>query len=330
MDLRQLRYFVTLAEEKHFGRAAQRLSLSQPPLSYAIRQLEEELGAALFTRTSRHVALTPAGAALQREAEALLQRAEEARTLVQEIAAGKEGRLRVGFVGSMLYRALPRILGDFQARSPRIELVLRELNSVEQAAALRRDEIDIGFIHARAAPGGLDGFAYHAEPFVACVPAGHAQASRAGGRRRLSLIRLQHEAFILFSRDVSPDYYQSIVATCLDAGFLPQVKHEVRHWLSVVSLVAQGMGVALVPRSLARSGLAGAAFLPIREGKVLSETWCVWRPARTDRQMVSEFLAVARSYVGRVETSPPRAAAGQKRVKDDGKLRSSSSISPSR
>ncbi|HEX7966964.1 MAG TPA: LysR substrate-binding domain-containing protein [Stellaceae bacterium] len=303
MDLRQLRYFAVLAEEKHFGRAAQRLSLSQPPLSHAIRQLEEELGAPLFARTSRHVALTPAGVALQREAQALLQRAEEARTLVQEIAAGRRGRLRVGFAGSMLYRALPQILRDFHARAPGIEIVLRELNSAEQVAALHHDEIDIGFIHARAAPAGLEGFAYHAEPFVACLPAGHVEAVRADGRRRVRLSKLEHEAFVLFSRKVSPDYYESIIATCLDAGFLPQVKYEVRHWFSVVSLVAQGMGVALVPRSLAKSRLAGAAFVPIPEGKVLSETWCVWRAAGTDPPTLDQFLAVVRSYVGRVETS---------------------------
>src|SRR5262245_8350449 len=117
MDLRQLRYFTVLAEETHFGRAARRLSISQPPLSQAIRQLEEELGAKLFNRTSRHVALTAAGTALQREARALLRRAEETRTLIKEIAAGKRGRMRVGFAGSMLYRGLAQILDGFRERA---------------------------------------------------------------------------------------------------------------------------------------------------------------------------------------------------------------------
>ena len=118
MDLRKLRYFSVLAEEKHFGRAAQRLALSQPPLSLAIRQLEEEIGARLFDRTSRNVSLTAAGVALQREAQVLLRRTEETRALVKAVADGKEGRLRLGFVGSMLYRGLPRILETFQAASP--------------------------------------------------------------------------------------------------------------------------------------------------------------------------------------------------------------------
>lgn len=157
MDLRKLRYFSVLAEEKHFGRAAQRLSLSQPPLSLAIRQLEEEIGARLFERTSRNVSLTAAGVALQREAEVLLRRTEETRLLVKAIADGKEGRLRLGFGSSMLYRGFPRILDAFQAASPDIELSVQELNSTEQVEALQRDEIDLGFIHGREVPDHLDG-----------------------------------------------------------------------------------------------------------------------------------------------------------------------------
>ncbi len=289
MDLRKLRYFSVLAQEKHFGRAARRLSLSQPPLSLAIRQLEDEIGAKLFERTSRNVSLTAAGVALHREADLLLRRAEETRTLVKAIADGKGGRLRLGFAGSMLYRGLPNILDSFHKASPGIELSLQELNSTEQIEALHRDEIDLGFIHGRGTPEQLDGFRYHAEPFVACVPAGHACASA----RTLSLARLQHEDFVLFSRNVSPDYFQSIIATCLADGFMPNVRHEVRHWLSVVSFVANGLGVALVPRTLKSSNLAGAVFVPIRQSNILSETWCVWKTGAT-RPALDNLLEAAR------------------------------------
>lgn len=291
MDLRKLRYFSVLAEEKHFGRAAQRLSLSQPPLSLAIRQLEEEIGAKLFERTSRNVSLTAAGVALQREAQVLLRRTEETRVLVKAIADGKEGRLRLGFAGSMLYRGLPKILAAFHAASPDIELSLQELNSTEQVEALRRDEIDLGFIHGRGTPKQLDGFRYHAEPFVACVPEGH----RCAGARTLRLSRLKDEQFVLFSRNVSPDYYQSIIATCLSAGFTPHVRHEVRHWLSVVSFVANGLGVALVPRSLKTSHLAGAVFVPLPEAKILSETWCVWKDGGPQRPALDTLIQAART-----------------------------------
>ncbi len=291
MDLRKLRYFSILAEEKHFGRAAQRLSLSQPPLSLAIRQLEEEIGAKLFERTSRNVSLTAAGVALQREAQVLLRRTEETRVLVKAIADGKEGRLRLGFGSSMLYRGFPKILDAFQAASPDIELSVQELNSAEQVEALQRDEIDLGFIHGREVPDHLDGFRYHAEPFVACVPRDHPCA----GARTLRLSRLRDDEFVLFSRNVSPDYYQSIIATCLSAGFSPRVRHQVRHWLSVVSFVANGLGVALVPSTLKASNMAGAVFVPIQEAKILSETWCVWKSGGPQRPALDTLIQAART-----------------------------------
>jgi len=273
VDQRKLRYFLVLAEEMHFGRAAHRLSLSQPPLSLAIRQLEDEIGAKLFERNSRNVSLTVAGLALQREAQVLLRRTEETRVLVKAIADGKGGQIRLGFGGSMLYRGLPKIVEAFRQRSPSTEVRVQELNSNEQLEALNRDEIDFGFIHDRAAPPGLEGFCYHSEPFVACVPGAH----RCAKARTLELSRLKQDDFILFARSGSPNYYQSIIATCLAAGFNPNVRYEVRQWMSVVSFVANGMGVALVPQSLRLSNVSGAAFVAIQKSKVVSETWCVWR-----------------------------------------------------
>lgn len=272
MDLRKLRYFSVLAEEKHFGRAAQRLALSQPPLSLAVKQLEAELGAKLFERDSRNVSLTPAGEALRREALVLLRRADEARLLVKAVSEGKGGRLRVGFVGSMLYRGLPDIIATFKATSPTTELLLRELNTVEQVAAFARDEIDLGFTFGRGTPEGLQGFRYHSEPFVACLPAGHKYASA----KRIALARLQHEEFIFFARDISPDYHQSIVAACLSAGFAPNIRHEVRHWMSVVSFVAHGIGVSLVPSTLTSSNVSNVVFVPLSDATMRSDTWCVW------------------------------------------------------
>jgi DNA-binding transcriptional LysR family regulator len=295
MDLRQLRYFIALAEEKHFGRAAKRLSLSQPPLSHAIRQLEEELGAVLFERTSRRVALTPAGTALLREAQAILQRTANARALVHDIARGRRGRLRIGFSGSMIYRGLPQILAELRVRSPDIEVELQEMNSAAQVEALRHDEIHVGFIHVREAPEGLDGDRYHSEPFVACLPSAHAVAA---GRSTapLRLTDLRNEDFILFSRHVSPEYYESIIAICLEAGFLPKVRFEVRQWLSIVALVGNEAGVALVPRALARSEIAGVRFVPLPRSTIQSETWCVWRDDDEGGAIRSAFLEQVRAH----------------------------------
>ncbi|WP_082512691.1 LysR family transcriptional regulator [Afipia sp. Root123D2] len=290
MDMRKLRYFSVLAEEKHFGRAAARLSLSQPPLSLAIRQLESEIGAKLFERDSRNVSLTPAGDALQQEAIFLLRRAEESRLLVKAISEGKGGRLRIGFSGSMLYRGLPNIISAFKTASPTTELLLRELNTVEQISAFGRDEIDLGFTFGRAIPEELEGFHYHSEPFVACLPAGHRYASA----KRISLTKLENEEFILFTRDVSPDYHQSIVAACLAVGFAPKIRHEVRHWLSVVSFVAQGIGVSLVPASLAKSNVSNVFFVPLSDARLYSETWCVWNPEGSAGVSIRNAIDAAR------------------------------------
>ncbi|HEX7749682.1 MAG TPA: LysR family transcriptional regulator [Bordetella sp.] len=276
LEPRLLRYFIAVAEERHFGRAAQRLHISQPPLSYAIRQLEELLGASLLERTSRHVALTEAGRVLYREAQGLLRQADEVGRLVRRVDAGLRGRLRIGFVGSMLYRGLPALLAALHAELPDVEHVLSEINSHDQIEAVRRGELDLGFIHANPVPREVGVRDLVAEPFVVCLPETHALA----GRRRLDLKALSGEEFIMFAQEASPSYYATVMSLCVGAGFVPAVRHEVRHWLSVAALVSQGLGVSIVPACLARSGLAGTRFIAFaHEARSVSQV--VWRQADT-------------------------------------------------
>jgi DNA-binding transcriptional LysR family regulator len=296
MDLRQLRYFTALAEEKHFGRAARRLSLSQPPLSQAIKQLEAELGVTLFHRTSRHVSLTEAGTVLYREASAIMRRTSDAETLVRDVARGRRGRLRVGFSGSSVYRGLPAILNAFRARFPDVEIGLREMNSLEQIEALQHDEIDVGFPLGRGPTAGLDGFRYMSEPFVLCLPRSRLGSLGADEREPVDLSLLAGEEFILFARDVSPAYYESIVALCVGAGFAPIVRFEVRQWLTIVALVAHGLGIALVPKAMMSSGLSDVAFRTIASTSVQSEAWCVWRAAETLAPTIGEFVEEVRRH----------------------------------
>ena len=289
MEFRHLRYFLALAEELHFGRAAQRLAITQPPLSLNIQQLEASVGARLFERDSKGVRLTAAGLAFRESAQALLAQAEQARLLARGIDAGALGRLRVGFVGSVLFRGLPQWLAGYRAEHPGIEVTLAELNSQEQIDALVRDELDLGFVHTRRVPVLLQTAPVHTDAFMACVPAEHALARK----RKVSLLQLRDEAFVLFSRKASPDYYTRIVDMCAALGFYPNVRHEVRHWLSVVSLVAQGIGVSVVPAPLQRSGMAGAAFRPLLEDTPPSEVHAAWKagaelPAR--RQFLQRVL----------------------------------------
>ncbi len=277
LEFRHLRCFLVLADELHFGRAAQRLAMTQPPLSVNIRQLEDAVGTQLFERGTRGVKLTAAGQAFRAPAQALLEGAREACETARQVGAGAIGRLRVGLVGTMLYRGLPQWLQRFGHTHPGIEVALVELNSQQQLDAVTRGELDLAFVLGRRVPEGLQSRTVFTESFVACLPAGHAAAPSAKGRRKaLPLAALRDEAFILFSRSVSPDYHAQIVEMCAAAGFYPRVRHELRHWLSVVALVSQGMGVAVVPAPLQRSGLAGAAFRPLAGTAASFEVRCVW------------------------------------------------------
>ncbi len=299
MELRHLRYFLALAEELHFGRAAQRLSMSQPPLSVAIQQLEASVGARLFLRNSKSVQLTAAGQALVPEARALLAQAHEALQHVRDVDLGQAGSLRIGFVGAMLYRGLPQMLQAFQASHPRLRLELRELSSAEQLAELARDRLDVGFAHTALVPPGLQHILVASQPLVACVPGTHPLAQRPDPARPIELAQLAGEPLALVSRDVSPDYHDRILALCAQAGWAPQVRHELRHWLSVVSLVSQGMGVALVPEALQRSGLAGAVFVPLTQDTPPYETRCLWRAQREGgtHTALAAFLEAVRGHV---------------------------------
>ena len=290
MEFRHLRYFLALAEELHFGRAAQRLSISQPPLSLNIQQLEASVGARLFTRNSRGVQLTAAGQAFVPAARALLAQAGAAMREAREVAQGQAGELQIGFAGTLLYCGLPQVLQRFQASHPRLRLALRELSSSEQLAELVRDRLDVGFVHTPRVPPGFEQVLVASQPLVVCLPAEHALASK----RQLALSALQGQALVVVSRAVSPDYHERILAECELAGWLPPVVHELRHWLSVVALVAQGQGAALVPAALAQSALAGAAFVPLRGTPLRYDTRCLWRSGR-EQAALQDFVAAVRA-----------------------------------
>ena len=276
MELRHLRCFVAVAEDLHFGRAARRLSISQPPLSLSIQQLEDQLGVRLLERDSKHVALTPAGAVFLEEVRHLLDKFGDATDLARSVASGSTGRLRIGFSGSMLYRGLPELVKVYRSAYPKVVLTLVELNSAEQIEALSRDRLEVGFVHAPQIPDGLEGLLVTEEPFVACLPDRHRYVSD----QRLGLRALADEPFVLFARSASPLYYERVIALCIANGFRPRVLFEARHWLSVVGLVAMRMGVAVVPKAIEASGIHGVRFVPLKPSRIRSTSWCVWNPHR--------------------------------------------------
>ncbi|HCG0598335.1 TPA: LysR family transcriptional regulator [Pseudomonas aeruginosa] len=289
MDLRQLRYFIAVAEELHFGRAAARLFISQPALSFDIKKLEEQLGTQLLLRNNKSVKLTGAGQVLLVEARNLLQ-AEKVKRLTQLSAEGDVGQLRVGFVNSMLYRGLPRAMSRFEREHPNMEVVLGEMNSAEQAQALQRGQIDLGFVHWGRLPAEIVSEPLISDPFLCCLPAGH----RLAGQARLDLAELRDEDFILFPRHVSPHYHDLIIARCVEAGFSPRIRHEARLWQTVAAMVGLGMGVALIPETLCLAWRNEVRYLEIEPAGARSEIHAIL-PASEPSRAAQAFLATLKS-----------------------------------
>ena len=304
MELRLLNYFATLADELHFSRAAKRLSISQPPLSVAIKQLEEQIGAQLFERTSKGVRLTPAGEHLLPRARQLLALAQQAAQETRDIGQGVRGHLRMGFVGSALYRGVPQALAAFQQQHPLVRVDMLELNSAEQLQGLQQARLDLGLVHSVKLPEGIEGELLMEEAFIACLPQGHPLAQRSA----IDLAALQPERLILFSSEVSPVYHQRIYQMCMAHGFAPEIRHEVRHWLSVLSLVSLGQGVAIVPAALQRVGMPQLVFKPLLGEQTQSELLALWR-SQPHNPLVAHLLECLQQAVGAMAQQSSRESA---------------------
>jgi len=278
MDLRRIRYFIVLSEELHFGRAAQRLNMAQPPLSQQIRALEEELGARLFERSNRRVELTAAGKALLPEARTLVAQAERAGTVAQRAQRGELGELRVGFTGSAAFSTvIPQLIFEYRRRLPGMHLRLEELTTKQQLTAMLERRMDVAFVRGTAPPElppTLQATRLFEDALVAVLPSQHPLASRGGA---LSVGALKDEAFVMYPRESGTGVYDQIIALCQQAGFAPQVAQEARESPTIVGLVAAGLGVALVPASLRSINVNGVAYRPLREKGARSAMWLVLR-----------------------------------------------------
>jgi DNA-binding transcriptional LysR family regulator len=288
-DSRQLRYFVAVAEHLHFGRAAAALHISQPPLSRAIAGLEAQLGARLLARSRRKVELTPEGARFYEEAKRLLNHLERAAREVGAMAAGESGRLRLGFVSLADYGVLPNLLKTFKAAKPGVSLALREMLSPEQAAGLAAGELDFGLL-LPPVTGELEHLVVQSEKFVAALPARHALGRRRG---RVAMRDLAGEAFVMVPREIAPGLYDIVAGLAARAGFSLQVAQEAIQMQTVVSLVSSGMGVAIVPASIANLGRRGVVYREIADPHPRLDLWLAWRRGELGA-MAREFLAHAR------------------------------------
>ena len=273
--LRPLRQFVAVAEELHFGRAAQRLAMTQPPLTHAVQALERDLGVALFERTRRSVALTPAGLALLDEARRLLRAAAALPAMVRDAAMGRTGRLRLAFVSSIAYGALPSWLRAFREGHPDVQLQLREATLDVQLAAFAADEIDAGFVlHAPgAAPPGFAALSVLVEPMWLALPEGHPAAAR----KAVRAADVVDAPLVIFPRVVTPSLYDGVLAMLRARGLTPQVAQEAIQMQTIVNLVSAGIGIAWVPETVTRLQRPGVVYRRLAGAALKAETSLIWR-----------------------------------------------------
>src|SRR6266566_5794194 len=276
MELRQLRHFVVLAEEMHFGRAAKRLFMTQPALSTSLMRLEEDAQVRLFERDSQAMQITLSGKAMLDRAKEIVSLAAKLEEMGHAMASGRAGFLEVGFTGTMLFRGLTHVLSKFSNNFPEIDLVLREFSTQTQTDMLRAGRLDAAFINSPLPPAGLANVVLFEERFVACLPEQHPLA----GTAVLNVEELHNEVVIILSRDISPAYYDHVVAICATGGFQPKIRVAASQVLTIVALVASGIGVSIVPESVSKAGVAGVRYVPLRGVVRQPSAYLAWNPER--------------------------------------------------
>lgn len=266
MELKSLISFVAVSERRSFIRAAESLHVSQPAITAQIQRLEEEIGVRLFDRDRRSVRLTQAGATFLEGARATLAQADETVKATQRVARGEAGRVRIGFPPSVLQTILPEITMEFHRQHPHIKLDLSSLHTSVTISALQKGSIDVGYVRMPVAARGLTILEIHTEPLVVCLPEGH----RMAGAERVRMKDLADDRFIVYERRLAPGFHDTLVELCLRAGFTPMVAQEIDEMYVVPTLVATGVGIAMLPRMVVAHGAPGTVIVPIEAEGVCS------------------------------------------------------------
>lgn len=310
VELRHLRYVVTVADTLHFGQAAERLHLSQPPLSQQIRQLETELGVALFHRTKRHVELTDAGRMFVEEARVILAQAAHASNLALRVNQGEVGQLSIGAAGPADAPIFVEILRAFARRHPQIRVVVRNMGSAEQARALSEGRLHVGFVALPIDEPDLATETILRRPIVIALPRNHPLAARA----RVPLQALANEPHIMFARRMGPRLYDAVLAACREAGFTMHIAHEVDNLFTACALVAAGLGVCFVPAGIQEKHSVVLRPVTPTLPHVDSQLAIAYKPQSCE--LVSLFMDVVREVTattrGRSRTSRLRAMHGRR------------------
>ncbi|WP_153504179.1 LysR family transcriptional regulator [Cumulibacter manganitolerans] len=274
MELRHLRYFLAVAEERHFGRAAARLHMAQPPLSQQIKRLEDEIGAQLLARTTRHVEPTPAGLAFADRARAILAEVDAAAAEARSIAQGSAGSIRIGFVGSASYQVMPQVARAIRTALPDVEIVLSgEMLTPAQTAALLHGTIDLGVLRGPVDAPELAVLPLADEPLIAALPDPHPLASA----ESLDLRDLAGSRFVGYPGGRRSVVHAAVTEACARAGFSPDIAIEAAETATIVSLVAAGAGVALLPESVRHLTIPGVRYVPLTPAPPLVRLAAAWR-----------------------------------------------------
>ncbi|MEN9891155.1 MAG: hypothetical protein RLY78_1450 [Pseudomonadota bacterium] len=302
LQFSQLRCFVAVAGERHFGRAAARLNMTQPPLSRQIQQLEHALGLQLLERGPHGVRLTPAGRAFLPEAERLLSAAVEAELTARRALRGELGTVRVGYVGGASFALLPQLVARARQQLPGVELLLRDMSSAEQFEALRAGRLDVGLVRPPIPDAGLERQLLVREPFVAVLPADHPLAARP----QLTLQDLHEQPMVMYEPAQGGRLYELISSACQTAGVAPRPAQSVRQTYALLGLVAAGVGLALLQASATRLQMDGTVIRPITlPAQVVSELHLVWRARDADEHpAIARLVALAAELASQSQAGP--------------------------
>ncbi len=272
LELRHFKYFIAVAEELHFRKAAERLFISQPGLSRQIKQMEEMLDTQLFIRDKKKVQLTPAGVYLKKEVEFALSHVEHTVKQVKLIGKGQLGEIRIGFLGSAMQKVIPKMLIALKEEYPEIHTSLEELSNKAQVSAILKDQLDIGFVRLSRIPKELTIRPVFEDTFSLVLPKNHVLDTT----NFKGVSQLEKSDFILFSQDYSPLYYDTVMSICEDAGFTPQISHKSVHAQTIFKLVENGLGVSIVPTALQYGFQLDVKFIElskIPQRAILSVLW---------------------------------------------------------
>ncbi|QDG58244.1 LysR family transcriptional regulator [Pseudomonas sp. NIBRBAC000502773] len=276
MELRHLRYFIAVAEELHFGRAAQVLGISQPPLSQQIQALEQEVGARLFERTNRRVELSEAGRLFLHEARLVLAQVDKAADVARRAQLGELGELKIGFTSSAPFNStIPQAIFAFRQAFPAVHLNLQEMSSTEVAESLVDESIQVGLMRPLPLPDSLSVIELMREPLVAVLNADHPLVE--GSERGLRLAQLAEEPFVFFPRTYGSGLYAQLLNLARDAGFSPHFAQEAGEAMTIIGLVAAGLGVSVLPASYQRIRIDGVVYRTLLDQEAVTAVWLVQR-----------------------------------------------------